>query len=127
MVIDSSAVMAILLREPEAAAFAAAIERADRRLISAVNAGVIANTRRRDAGLAELDRFLFLAEIEVVPFEAHQVRRARDAYRLFGKGLHPAGLNLADCAAYALAKASGEPLLFKGRDFALTDVTPALP
>jgi len=74
----------------------------------------------------ELDLFLHRAKIEIVPVDADQVEIARAAYRRYGKGVHPAGLNYGDCFSYALAKATGEPLLFKGSDFAKTDVRPAV-
>jgi ribonuclease VapC len=124
MVVDSSAVMAVLRREAEAAAFAAAIEQAEVRLISAANVldlGMVAESRGR-AGARELDDFLERSRFEIVPFDAEQAALARDAFRRFGKGRHPARLNFGDCIAYALSKASGEPLLFKGGDFARTDV-----
>jgi ribonuclease VapC len=124
MVVDSSVVMAVLRREAEAAAFAAAIEQAEVRLISAANVlelGMVAESRGR-AGARELDDFLGRARFEIVPFDAEQAALARDAFRRFGKGRHPARLDFGDCIAYALSKASGEPLLFKGGDFARTDV-----
>jgi ribonuclease VapC len=124
MVVDSSAVMAVLRREAEAAAFAAAIEQAEVRLISAANVlelGMVAESRGR-AGARELDDFLERSRFEIVPFDAEQAALARDASRRFGKGRHRARLDFGDCIAYALSKASGEPLLFKGGDFARTDV-----
>jgi ribonuclease VapC len=124
MVVDSSVVMAVLRREAEAAAFAAAIEQAEVRLISAANVlelGMVAESRGR-AGARELDDFLGRSRFEIVPFDAEQAALARDAFRRFGKGRHRARLDFGDCIAYALSKASGEPLLFKGGDFARTDV-----
>jgi len=76
-------------------------------------------------GIRDLDLFLATARIELVPFDATQARLAREAFRRFGKGRHPAGLNLGDCFSYALARAMNEPLLFKGNDFSRTDVIPA--
>jgi ribonuclease VapC len=125
MVVDTSAAMAILRREPEAEAFARVIEAAETRLISAVSvleAGMLVEARKREAGALELDSLLMRARLDVVPFDAEQAQVARLAFRRYGKGLHPAGLNFGDCAAYALAKTRGEPLLFKGDDFPLTDV-----
>ena len=125
MVVDTSAAMAILQREPEAEAFAREIEAAATRLISAVSvleAGMLVEARKREAGALELDNFLMRARLDVVPFDAEQAQVARLAFRRYGKGFHPAGLNFGDCAAYALAKTRGEPLLFKGDDFPRTDV-----
>lgn len=125
MVIDTSAAMAVLQREPEAQAFARAIEADPVRLISAVSvleAGMIVEARKRAAGALELDNFLLRAQLEVVPFDAEQVQVARLAFRRYGRGRHRAGLNFGDCAVYALAKTRGERLLFKGEDFARTDV-----
>lgn len=87
---------------------------------------VLEGRRGEDAGL-DLDLFLLRASVETVPFDAEQLRLARTAFRRFGKGRHAAGLNFGDCAAYALAQWSGEPLLFKGDDFAATDVDRARP
>jgi ribonuclease VapC len=126
MVLDSSAVMAVLHREPEAFDFARAIETAAACLVSAatvVELGLLAEARG-PAGARELDDFLLRARAEIVPFDAEQAALARDAFRRFGKGRHPARLNLGDCFAYALSKASGEALLFKGADFAQTDIEP---
>ncbi len=125
MVIDTSAVMAILLGEPEAAPFALAIEADPTRLISAATAfeaALVIETRKGPSGGREYDLLLHRAQIEVVPFTAEQFNSARDAWRRFGKGRHAAGLNLGDCFSYALAATSGEPLLFKGDDFGLTDI-----
>jgi ribonuclease VapC len=124
MVIDTSAIMAILQQEPEAAEFARRIEAAANRLVSAatvLEAGLLAQSRCREAGASELDNFILRGGFEVVSFDAEQATIAREAYRRFGKGRHPAGLNFGDCFSYALSRASGEPLLFKG-DFARTDV-----
>jgi ribonuclease VapC len=83
---------------------------------------MLVEARKREAGALELDNFLMRARLDVVPFDAEQAQVARLAFRRYGKGLHPAGLNFGDCAAYALAKTRGEPLLFKGDDFPRTDV-----
>lgn len=125
MVIDSSAALAILLGEAEDEAFADAIDADPMRIISAVSVletSIVVEARKGPPGGRELDLFLHRGRIDVVPFDAHQLELARDAYRRFGKGYHPAALNFGDCCAYALAAATGEPLLFKGRDFATTDI-----
>lgn len=125
MVVDTSAIIAILQKEPEAERFTDLVEHESLCLISAVSvleAGIIVQDRRGDEGVLRLDAFLREAEIETVPFDAEQAGIAREGYRRFGKGNHPAGLNFGDCAAYALSRVSGEPLLFKGNDFARTDV-----
>lgn len=125
MVIDSSALIAILRKEPDSEALARAIHRDPTRLISAVTkleAGIVAFGTRGAAGAADLDRLFGEIGANVVSFDDDQSRIARDAFARFGKGIHPAGLNFGDCAAYALAVAEAEPLLFKGTDFAKTDV-----
>lgn len=130
MTLDTSAVLAILQDEPERTEFVSRIEQAPRRLMSTVSvleaAMVLEGRRGEDAGL-DLDLFLLRASVETVPFDAEQLQLARTAFRRFGKGRHAAGLNFGDCAAYALAQWSGEPLLFKGDDFAATDVDRAHP
>ena len=129
MVVDSSAVLAILLNEPERDEFVDALSAAAVRLMSSVNvleAAVVVSSRKGPHGGRELDLLLHRAEIDVTPFTTDHLRLARDAYERYGKGRHPAGLNLGDCCAYALARYSREPLLFKGNDFPRTDVTPAL-
>ena len=130
MVVDTSAVMAILKQEPDARSYAEVIETAKVRLISAVSvlkAGILATGRKGDEGARELDAFLGAADLEVVSFDGEQAAIARDAFRRFGKGRHPANLNFGDCAAYALAATRAEPLLFKGSDFSATDVHVAMP
>ena len=129
MVIDTSALIAILLNETETEAFAKAIAADPKRLISAFNlleAAIVIETKKGEAGGIELDLLLHRARMEIVAISAEQVELARTAWRLYGKGNHSAGLNIGDCCAYALAKYSGEPLLFKGGDFALTDIPSAL-
>jgi ribonuclease VapC len=129
MVIDSSAVLAILFAESDDAAFAEAIDADPRRMMSAVSvleASIVVEARKGPAGGRELDLLLHRGRIDIVPFNAHQLELAREAYRRYGKGYHRAGLNFGDCCAYALASASGEPLLFKGDDFARTDIASAL-
>jgi ribonuclease VapC len=125
MVLDSSAVLAILFDEPERRAFTCAIERDPRRLMSAANlleSALLVEARRGEAAGRELDLLLHRADVQIAPVNADQVELARIAWRRFGKGRHPASLNFGDCFAYALAQASGEPLLFKGQDFGRTDV-----
>ncbi len=129
MVIDTSAVLAILQREPESERFAALIEADSIRLISAVSvleAGMLAEVRKGEPGALELDNFILRGQLQAVPFDAEQSGIARLAFRRFGKGRHPAGLNFGDCAAYALASTRGEPLLFKGADFSKTDIAQAV-
>jgi ribonuclease VapC len=125
MVLDTSALLAVLLNEPEAAALARAIEADPVRLLSAANlveTGIVIEARVGEPGGRELDLLLHKAGIEVVPVDAAQAELGRHAYREFGKGRHAAGLNYGDCFAYALALSTGEPLLFKGDDFSKTDV-----
>jgi ribonuclease VapC len=129
MVVDSSAVLAILFDEPERDAFADALSDAGLRLMSSLNvleAAVVVSSRKGPYGARERDLLLHRAEFEVVSFTSDHLRLARDAYERYGKGRHPAGLNLGDCCAYALARHTGEPLLFNGDDFPRTDVVPAL-
>ena len=125
MVIDSSALIAILRKEPEREAFKRTIYGAGVRLLSAVTkleASMVAAGTRGRAGLSDLDDLLADLQIEIVPFDDDQAEIARDAFVRYGKGRHRAGLNFGDCAAYALAIAEAEPLLFKGTDFGATDV-----
>ncbi len=125
MVIDSSALVAILFDEPEREAIENAIQADAVRLISAVTKlemGIVMVGRHGpDAGLS-LDRLIEHIAATVVPFDEHQAGIARSAFTRFGKGRHKAALNFGDCAAYALAIAEAEPLLFKGTDFSATDV-----
>src|SRR5438093_9353413 len=127
IVVDSSALIAILENEPDAAVFAAALRRTDRLLISAVNvheAGTVMRIRRGRRAADRMWRFLVEEnDFEIVPFDETQAREALSAFDRCGKGIHPnARLNLADCAAYALAKTINVPLLFKGDDFTAADL-----
>jgi ribonuclease VapC len=125
VVIDSSAILAIMLGEPEAQPLAMAIANDPRRLISAFSqpeASVVIEARKGEVGGRELDLLLHRAQVQVIDLNAEQVDLARQAWRNYGKGRHPAGLNIGDCCAYALAKYAGEPLLFKGDDFSKTDI-----
>jgi ribonuclease VapC len=125
MVIDSSVLIAILQNEPDAPDFASAIADSDIRLLSAANlveASIVIERRNGDDGARDLDLLLYRTGIEIVSVDAEQAEAARVAWRRFGKSRHPAGLNFGDCFAYALAKVTGLPLLYKGSDFALTDL-----
>ena len=125
MVIDTSALLALLLNEPDALRIAQAIEAASIRLVSAatfLETSIIIESKKGEAGGRELELLLYRASIEVAPVDQDQAEIARQAWRRYGKGRHPAGLNYGDCFAYALAKTTGEPLLFKGADFGRTDV-----
>jgi len=125
MVIDTSAVLAIFLAEPERQKFLELIREDGSRLISAANAletAIVLETRRGIAAGREFDLFLHRLGIEIVSVDGDQVEVARAGWRRFGKGRHPASLNFGDCFAYALSKTSGEPLLAKGNDFSKTDV-----
>jgi ribonuclease VapC len=128
MVIDASAIVAIAFNEPEAAAFESRIADDPVRLISAatvLEAAMILETRLGEAGGSELDLWLHKAGVDIVAVDAEQADLARRAWRRFGKGRHPAGLNYGDCFSYALAATTQEPLLFKGHDFSRTDILPA--
>lgn len=125
MVIDTSALIALLRLEPEADAFAKAIEADPRRLVSAVTkleARMVALGRFGPAAAADLDALIAKIAPAIVPFDDHQADIARDAFAKYGKGRHAAALNFGDCAVYALAMSEAEPLLFKGTDFGATDV-----
>ena len=129
MVIDTSALVAILCNEPEAPLFEEALERDAIRLISAgtlLETSIVIEARFGEAGGRELDLLIHKAQIRIEPFDQEQAEIAREAYRTYGKGRHPAGLNYGDCFAYALSSARGEPLLYKGEDFSKTDIKSAL-
>ncbi|MHB8731505.1 MAG: type II toxin-antitoxin system VapC family toxin [bacterium] len=131
MIIDTSALLPILRDEPDAAAYAEAIQGATSRRVSAVSfveAAVVIDSGRDPVASRGFDELIRVAQIAVAPVTEKQARIARDAYRDFGRGSgHPAKLNFGDCFSYALARVTDEPLLFKGKDFAHTDVTRALP
>lgn len=125
MVIDSSAIVAIMVGETEAPEFARAIGNDRVRLLSTVSAlevNLVMGSRKGPAAIREFDLLLQRAAIEIVPFNGEQFELGRAAWLKYGKGRHPAGLNLGDCCSYALARVSGEPLLAKGNDFARTDL-----
>jgi ribonuclease VapC len=130
IVVDSSALLAILFKEAEKQRFQTVLSGGERCVISAVNAhetACVLRLRHNQAMVEELWRLLEENEIEIVPFDETQVRAAAVALDRYGKGIDPkARLNLCDCAAYALAKTMNSPLLFKGDDFAATDVRPVV-
>jgi ribonuclease VapC len=129
MIIDTSAIIAILNDEPERRSFNEAIEKSDVCLLSAagfVEASIVMENSRGYEGLRDFDLWMAAAGIELAPVDADQAQMARQAFRQFGKGRHPAALNFGDCFSYALAKASGFPLLFKGEDFGKTDIQAAM-
>ena len=125
MVIDTSALLAILLDEPERRHFNELVEADETRLVSAaalLEASIVIEARKGEAGGRELDLLLHRAKMDIVPVDAEQVELARVAWRCYGKGRHAAGLNYGDCFSYALAKSSAERLLAKGDDFKQTDI-----
>jgi ribonuclease VapC len=125
MVIDSSAIVAIFFHESDARTFRERIAEDPIRLISAatvVEAAMVIEARFGEAGGAELDLWLHKADVEIVSVTADHADQARRAWRRFGKGRHPAGLNFGDCFSYALTALTQEPLLFKGEDFSKTDI-----
>lgn len=129
MVLDTSALVAILIAEPERRAFIDAIEAAETRLISAttfVEVSIVMEARHGAEGVRHVDEFIDRAGIEIVAVDQEQAREARRAWSRFGKGKHAARLNFGDCFAYALAIIAGEELLFKGDDFRQTDVQVAI-
>jgi ribonuclease VapC len=128
MVIDTSAILAILANEPEAVLFADKIAASEVCCMSAASlfeSAIIVESRHGAAGGQKLDELVLAAKIAIEPVTADQIAIARVAYRMFGKGRHPARLNYGDCFAYALAKSRGEALLFKGEDFSQTDLSAA--
>jgi ribonuclease VapC len=132
MVIDTSALLAMFLAEPERKPFLDSILQSETRMISAANVletGIVLEARRGESAGREFDLFLVRANLQIVSVDSEQAEIARSAWRKYGKGRHRAALNFGDCFAYALAKSSGEPLLAKGTDFVATDidVCPAMP
>ena len=130
MVIDSSALIAILLAEPEADQMIEALQSEPKRLLSAANlleTSIVIEARKGPAGGRELGILLHRAKIEIVNVTEELSEIALEAWRRWGKGRHPAGLNYCDCCAYALAFHMGEKLLFKGNDFPKTDIGIAVP
>ena len=128
MIVDTSAVLAVLFGEPDAERYERAIAETSHCRMSAASfleAAIVLESRTGAQGGHELDLLLETAPIELVPVTPDHARAALRAWRRFGKGNHAAGLNFGDCFAYALAEATQEPLLFKGQDFALTDIESA--
>jgi len=129
MVVDTSALVAVLLGEPERDAFIDVLVEAHDPLISTgtlLEASIVMQAKTGPDGVSDLDALLAAIAVRPVAVDAAQVSLARDAFGQFGKGRSPAGLNYGDCFAYALAQTMGRPLLFKGADFAHTDVMPAV-
>ncbi len=129
MIIDTSAVLAILQDEPESPQIRQAIEGDPIRLMSAatsLEASMVVEARFGEAGGRELDLLLHVAQVEVVAVDREQTDVARDGFRRYGKGRHRAALNFGDCFSYALVRVSGEPLLFKGQDVLHTDIESVL-
>ena len=129
MILDTSAALAILFAEPDAETYARAITESNSCRMSAatfVELAIVVEAQTNNSGARQLDVFFRRAGIVIDPVTEEQAHMARQAYIDFGKGRHPAGLNFGDCFSYALAKITGEPLLFKGEDFKKTDITPAL-
>jgi ribonuclease VapC len=125
MVLDTSAILAILQDEPERRKFNEAIEAAETRWLSTasvVECSMILESRYGADGVRDLDLFIAKAQVTLVPVDQEQADLARRAFRKYGKGRHPAGLNFGDCFSYALSQALNEPLLFKGNDFNQTDI-----
>jgi ribonuclease VapC len=129
MVLDTSALLAMLLGEPERDAFIEVLSTTDDPLVSAatlVEASIVMHAKTGAPGVRDLDELLIAAGVRCVAVDDEQAKLARDAFARYGKGRSPAGLNFGDCFSYALAKATDRPLLFKGADFSKTDATPAL-
>jgi ribonuclease VapC len=129
MVLDTSAIVAILRNEPDADIYRAAIERAESLCIGAptlLECEIVARQALGDEGSTDLDNFLIALDVQVAPFGRLEADYARHAYRRFGKGRHPAGLNFGDCLTFATALAQNESLLFKGDGFAKTNIADAL-
>jgi len=125
MVLDTSAVVAVLQNEPERRKFNEAIEASESRSLSTasfVECSMILESRYGTDGVRDLDLFIAKAQVSLVPVDEEQANLARRAFQKFGKGRHPAGLNFGDCFSYALSRALDLPLLFKGNDFNQTDV-----
>jgi ribonuclease VapC len=128
MIIDTSAIIAVLFNEDDAKVYAQLISQSDSRRMSAatfVETAIVVETQTKTSGSRQLDAFLRKADIAIEPVTEQHAHIARQAFIDFGKGRHPAGLNYGDCFSYALAKATGEPLLYKGKDFSKTDLVAA--
>lgn len=127
LIVDTSALLAIVFAEPEGERCAEALSQADRRAISSVTLTEVLVVAARRGVAEELDALLARSWLEVVAVDRGVAHKAARAYSRWGKGVHPAHLNLADCFAYALAEERGAPLLYVGRDFAQTDLASAIP
>lgn len=128
MILDTSVIIAILFDEADAEIYASLISRADSCRVSAasfVEAAIVVEAQTKSSGGGQLDAFMRRAAVKIEPVTEEQAHIARQAFADFGKGRHAAGLNFGDCFAYALSKDSGEPLLYKGKDFSRTDVIAA--
>jgi ribonuclease VapC len=129
MVIDSSALIAIILEEPDSSGYVSAIASDTKRLVSVaalLECSIVLMRRIKDySGVTALDTLILQLRIIAVPVDHDQTLFAREAFRRFGKGRHKAGLNFGDCFSYALARQTGEPLLYKGDNFSRTDITSA--
>lgn len=129
MIIDTSAIIAVLFNESDARIYAEAIVKSENCRISAatfLETAIVIEAQTENAGIQQFDAFIRRAGIIVEPVTQDQAQIARQAYSDFGKGRHPAGLNFGDCFSYAFSKASGEPVLFKGGDFGKTDIGSAV-
>lgn len=129
MIVDTSAFIAILFEEPERPAFVKLMLEAKSVKVAAPNwfeTCIVRDSRAKADPRVTTNRLLAELGVDIVPFDAGMAELARDAYRRYGRGNHPARLNFGDCMAYALAKSTAQPLLFKGQDFTRTDITPAL-
>ncbi len=130
IVVDTSALMGLLLQESDAEVLLDAATRAAVVHLSAASRlelGLVAESERHGIEATEVEQLLLALRVEVMPFDQHQLHWALEGWRRYGKGRHRAGLNLGDCFSYGLAKALNAPLLFKGDDFGATDVLAALP
>ncbi|MDX2178726.1 MAG: type II toxin-antitoxin system VapC family toxin [Bryobacteraceae bacterium] len=128
MIVDSSALLAVVFNEPESDRFSKLVVASRNARISAASyleAATVVDRRGTDVNRAMFDTVVEQAGLAIEPFTAEQAKLARQAYRVFGKGRHPAALNFGDCFSYALAKVYREPILFKGNDFSKTDLLPA--
>jgi ribonuclease VapC len=129
VIVDSSALLAVILGEPDEPALLSTMIDAPRLSMSVANwfeAAMVIDARKNPKAIARFDDVIRELDIELVPVSIAQAHRCRTAFNHYGRGNHPARLNYGDCFAYALAKESGEPLLFKGEDFVQTDIEPAL-
>lgn len=129
MIVDASALLAVFLGEPDAEAFESAIAGAEAAAMSPINCMEVfmrLDSVWGEAGTAQLDAMIASFRISLEPVDVAQLALAQSAFRRFGKGRHKAALNMGDCFAYALAKAKGQPILFKGNDFIHTDLESAV-